>query len=142
MNCPSRTDEPEGPGKNQQPNFLAADLTTREDLNGISNSRLLRREVSDEIQHAQEDGYPQDSTVKIPALAKVSKSGDDSHVPEFTLAAGNGNTGGGSGGGSGGTNGVDSSKPIFLKLRDMIITFGKFIGPGFMVRSSRTHHVY
>lgn len=40
MNCPSRTDEPlEYDGKNQSPSALAADLTTRQDLNGIVNLR-------------------------------------------------------------------------------------------------------
>lgn len=41
MNCPSRTDdvEFEHPTWNQNPPFLAADLTTRQDLNGIANSR-------------------------------------------------------------------------------------------------------
>lgn len=43
MNCPSRTDEPlESDGWNQNPPALAADLTTRQDLNGISNLRTLR----------------------------------------------------------------------------------------------------
>ncbi len=48
MNCPSRTEEPEGTGFNQNPNALAADLTTREDLNGIANARVLRRIASSE----------------------------------------------------------------------------------------------
>ena len=40
MNCPSRTDEPpKHDGKNQSPSALAADLTTRQDLNGIVNLR-------------------------------------------------------------------------------------------------------
>lgn len=43
MNCPSRTDEPlESDGWNQNPPTLAADLTTRQDLNGISNLRTQR----------------------------------------------------------------------------------------------------
>lgn len=44
MNCPSRTDdaELEHPFWNQQPHYLAADLTTRQDLNGIANSRTHR----------------------------------------------------------------------------------------------------
>lgn len=43
MNCPSRTDEPvESDGWNQNPPALAADLTTRQDLNGISNLRTQR----------------------------------------------------------------------------------------------------
>ncbi|TEA10218.1 Zinc-regulated transporter 2 [Colletotrichum sidae] len=45
MNCPSRTDEVtlEHPDWNQNPPFLAADLTTCEDLNGIANAREHRR---------------------------------------------------------------------------------------------------
>jgi zinc transporter 1/2/3 len=43
MNCPSRTDEDplSHPGWNQSPPQFAADLTTREDLNGIANAREL-----------------------------------------------------------------------------------------------------
>ncbi|KAJ0382634.1 hypothetical protein COL922a_012144 [Colletotrichum nupharicola] len=45
MNCPSRTDECtlEHPDWNQNPPFLAPDLTTCEDLNGIANAREHRR---------------------------------------------------------------------------------------------------
>lgn len=40
MNCPSRNEEPlEHEGWNQNPSALAADLTTREDLNGTVNRR-------------------------------------------------------------------------------------------------------
>lgn len=41
MNCPSRTDEDTllHDEWNQNPPFLAPDLTTRQDLNGISNIR-------------------------------------------------------------------------------------------------------
>lgn len=42
MNCPSRTDDSlEHPDWNQNPPSLAPDLTTRQDLNGISNAREL-----------------------------------------------------------------------------------------------------
>ncbi|KAJ0159929.1 hypothetical protein CTA2_8874, partial [Colletotrichum tanaceti] len=45
MNCPSRNDDItlEHPDWNQNPPFLAADLTTCEDLNGIANAREQRR---------------------------------------------------------------------------------------------------
>lgn len=44
MNCPSRNDDLDWtPGWNQNPPFLSADLTTRQDLNGIVNMRELRR---------------------------------------------------------------------------------------------------
>ncbi|KAJ6188306.1 hypothetical protein N7519_003214 [Penicillium mononematosum] len=40
MNCPSRTDDTLlHDGWNQNPRFLSPDLTTRQDLNGISNTR-------------------------------------------------------------------------------------------------------
>ena len=40
MNCPSRNDElPQHEGWNQNPSSLAADITTREDLNGTVNRR-------------------------------------------------------------------------------------------------------
>ena len=43
MNRPSRTDDDlVHPTWNQNPPFLAPDLTTREDLNGIANSRVLK----------------------------------------------------------------------------------------------------
>ena len=47
MNRPSRTEEDfEHPTWNQSPPFLAPDLTTRQDLNGIANSRVQRSGVS------------------------------------------------------------------------------------------------
>lgn len=43
MNRPSRTeDDLVHPTWNQNPPFLAADLTTRADLNGMANSRVLK----------------------------------------------------------------------------------------------------
>jgi len=44
MNRPSRTeDDMVHPNWNQNPPFLAPDLTTCEDLNGIANSRMLKK---------------------------------------------------------------------------------------------------
>ncbi|KAK5279078.1 NRAMP-like transporter smf-3, partial [Cryomyces antarcticus] len=43
MNCPSRTDADDGTnGWNQSPPALAADLTTRNDMDHIVNRRQLR----------------------------------------------------------------------------------------------------
>ena len=46
MNCPSRTDEDFDlhPHWNQNPPFLPADLTTREDMNGLVNARAHRKD--------------------------------------------------------------------------------------------------
>ncbi|CAI7657347.1 unnamed protein product [Penicillium glandicola] len=47
MNCPSRTDDTLlHDGWNQNPRFLAPDLTTRQDLNGISNTRQHKDDES------------------------------------------------------------------------------------------------
>lgn len=47
MNRPSRTDDDfEHPDWNQNPPFLAPDLTTCEDLNGIANAREQRNGAS------------------------------------------------------------------------------------------------
>lgn len=47
MNCPSRTDDTlENPGWNQNPSPLNADITTRNDFNGITNAREHRKRTS------------------------------------------------------------------------------------------------
>ena len=48
MNCPSRTDDDtlEHPSWNQSPNPLNADLTTRNDFNGMANSKVHRSHAS------------------------------------------------------------------------------------------------
>jgi metal iron transporter len=82
MNCPSRTEEPKGTGFNQNPSALAADLTTRQDLNGIANARVLRRIASREIEHVVEhlpdDGLKKNEEV----MAKVALASEDCHVGE------------------------------------------------------------
>ncbi|CAG8976061.1 hypothetical protein HYALB_00002339 [Hymenoscyphus albidus] len=131
MNCPSRTEEPEGTGYNQNPSSLSADLTTRNDLNGMANARVLRRISSSEIQTTEQEYDP-----NLPP-------------PEKTLMVGvegegaRGSRGGGSGGGGDGGTGLherdnDSSNRhpspnLFMKARKICITFGKFVGPGFMI---------
>lgn len=52
MNCPSRNDDAESkhPTWNQNPPFLATDLTTCQDLNGITNLRE-HRGYNDEVDH-------------------------------------------------------------------------------------------
>jgi len=46
MNYPSRTDDTGREGWNQNPPSLAADTTTRQDLNGLANSRLRQDDDS------------------------------------------------------------------------------------------------
>ena len=66
MNCPSRTDEPpEHDGKNQNPSALAADLTTRQDLNGIVNLRT-KQDFGKEAEDARTETKVDGSTDSAP----------------------------------------------------------------------------
>ncbi|KAE9373492.1 transporter protein smf2 [Stipitochalara longipes BDJ] len=135
MNCPSRTEEPEGTGYNQNPSSLAADLTTRQDLNGIANSRVLRRIVTGDIENVVEH-VPDDDVKKHDAADMAKKVlASNGHVERdllsfeaVTLTQGDGG------------RGIDGQRlhfpvsTIWLKrVRKVILTFGKFVGPGFMI---------
>ncbi|KAH8812015.1 natural resistance-associated macrophage protein-domain-containing protein [Xylogone sp. PMI_703] len=140
MNCPSRTDEPEGDGFNQNPNPLAADLTTRQDLNGIANIRVLRR-TSDELV-AQTSGPDDPPGPDVP-----KKTSDEVKGVGDGVAVGVASVGGVERAGRGspvvdvqeevpGRNGEGdpgSLKGLFMKLCLKVVKFGKFVGPGFMI---------
>lgn len=141
MNCPSRTDEPlESDGWNQNPPALAADLTTRQDLNGISNLRTLRSSgislSEEEVNNPREEGSsyrlppenpsaaPQPNiegkSFEVVATSQPSQSLDMSSSPTH-----------------------EPSPPTpppwntcFSRLhqvRRVLAKYVKFIGPGFMV---------
>jgi metal iron transporter len=138
MNCPSRTDEPEGTGFNQNPNALAADLTTREDLNGRANSRLLRRIASTDVENVVEDeggldepgGSSQRNAgeKKGGAMLERTVTRGASHVgrPREILEVSES---------AGGVGRSDSPVVKYSKSAlEAVKKFGKFVGPGFMVR--------
>lgn len=140
MNCPSRTEEPEGDGFNQNPSALSADLTTREDLNGIANARELRRIASDEIKN-EVDHVPDDDGQGAKGGEVVAAKGVDQQ--SNLMRSGPGMValdvvdGDAAGGGRGDGNGIGADAPfpmkIFMKIRKGVTTYGKFVGPGFMV---------
>ena len=132
MNCPSRTDEPEGMGFNQSPNALAADLTTRQDLNGRANSRILRRIASSEVENVVEE-EPGDSRERNGSEEKkvqgvvermVARTGL-SHVgrPSESLEVSDGHG-----------RAASPLKKYSTSVLKIAKKFGKFVGPGFMVR--------
>ncbi|QSZ35010.1 hypothetical protein DSL72_007872 [Monilinia vaccinii-corymbosi] len=153
MNCPSRTDEPlEGDGYNQNPNALANDLTTREDLNGRANGRALRRSLEDEGLESIND------------LVEDAGDGKGTVVGEGRAGGGVGGVRGGEGGGeeeeeknghvdvigpsptetsniedqAGSRRGygrscLDISKGQLVKMKQVMVKSAKFVGPGFMV---------
>lgn len=108
MNCPSRTDEiPEHDGYNQNPPSLAADLTTRQDLNGIVNLRTdqdFGKEAEDtrtEVTEAQIEGPS--NFWQLPGSAE--------------MAVGKGLNGNGHGGAR---NTTDSSPPPYNSIRSRV----------------------
>ena len=142
MNCPSRTEEPEGDGFNQNPSSLSADLTTREDLNGIANARELRRiatnEIESEVDHVPDDDAkgPKGGEVVVTKGVGQQSNVIGSGPGTVALDVVDGDAGaGGRGGGNGIGIGADAPFPmkIFMKIRKGVTTYGKFVGPGFMV---------
>jgi hypothetical protein len=125
MNCPSRTEEPaESDGMNQNPPSLSADLTTRNDLNGMANKRVLGRSEGSEILEMG-DGVPNGE-------GPSEKGGVRGEEAEVGVGVGHER---GSGMDGFGGEGHVGEMSFFMRMRKLAITFGKFIGPGFMVNS-------
>ncbi|KAI9884665.1 MAG: hypothetical protein M1823_003548 [Watsoniomyces obsoletus] len=152
MNCPSRVDETLfHEGWNQNPQALAADLTTRQDLNGIANARLQRDHSNGEHGHpgdvhqmdelginTQEpnNGHADSNTVVADgngiATKKPSEEAAAAAAPKAPLAAG-------PAGSEKSTPPPDGpGKAVKLQkwaksLGQGLLKYIKFIGPGFMV---------
>ena len=131
MNYPSRTDNPNGrEGWNQNPNLHSG--TTREDFNGMANTRVLRRiepgdsvliNSDDEVFDAQRPRKNSGAAVRVVPTSD-NQSAIEDHVNPGTLHCDGSND-----------NRKRSSLPSFFsKSRKVLATFVRFIGPGFMVR--------
>jgi len=152
MNRPSRTDEPQkGDGYNQNPNELSNDLTTNEDLNGISNARALRGGGEDTPMQDTGQGLNADGVsrledpdgrelmqLKSGAIAG-SRVDQQAQRGPFELgpspppsAPSDDSDGGGEDVGSGRSR----ARSALHRTKKAIWTFSKFIGPGFMVAVS------
>ncbi|MCJ1396166.1 hypothetical protein MMC18_009055 [Xylographa bjoerkii] len=134
MNCPSRTDEVPDRGWNQSPPALAADLTTRSDLNGIANLRLQRDHLeSDAVdRHEPLDKEILDHERNLAVTHTLTAFADDTGglerctdkqpqlmthgSPERQAANPPGVTAG-----------------LIRRSGQILLKFSKFIGPGFMV---------
>ena len=132
MNCPSRTDDDSSqPGWNQNPPAFAADLTTRQDFNGIVNSRtridaihISQGEAQNELDQGDTTGHlPRSSSAFVCCAAAegqehtARRSRLRSHIARYPR--------------------LDLSSwkaPVSLQyLGRIFMKFGKFVGPGFMV---------
>ena len=133
MNCPSRPDpDLDHPGWNQNPSSLAADVTTRQDLNGIVNSRTkLDTDCTlvDEAENEVEDGHAKDRPPN--AHLPLASCGDlpDHEPPTETRKTGIRTIG------LLGNPDLPSWKAYtsLQRFGQILIKFGKFVGPGFMV---------
>ncbi|KAL2840722.1 natural resistance-associated macrophage protein [Aspergillus pseudodeflectus] len=130
MNCPSRTDDTlQHPGWNQNPPPLNADSTTREDFNGMANSKVYRG-------NTPEGGGEGSMSI----IERSSPS--DGDEPDRKAS---------SGGGavpsvfSGHQRQRNSSEPprhppkslspssFSTRILQSIVKFGRFVGPGFLI---------
>ncbi|KAL8961288.1 MAG: hypothetical protein Q9183_005328, partial [Haloplaca sp. 2 TL-2023] len=135
MNCPSRTDEwEERTGWNQSPPGLSGDLTTRADLNGISNLRNRREAEITTHGPSQTDGWidlddygaPKEPHPK-PGTGHVGEGSKESNETKTSdsLPAANPHQP---------PRGNSSSTVRFPhRVAMTLVKFSKFIGPGFMV---------
>ncbi|KAK4044215.1 natural resistance-associated macrophage protein-domain-containing protein [Parachaetomium inaequale] len=145
MNRPSRTDKPPaGDGYNQSPPEFSSGLTTNQDLNGISNTRALRREEHPVMVGSGEaDPDPlaitfSDGPSKTGGAAVVGVSASATSSAAHILQSGD--TGPGPGGqnedfapANGNLDGTSQPGSWLSQAKHTILTFGKFVGPGFMV---------
>ncbi|KAL4736010.1 natural resistance-associated macrophage protein-domain-containing protein [Aspergillus similis] len=131
MNCPSRTDDTlEHPGWNQNPPPLNADATTREDFNGMANSKVRRGHLSGLGEGGGisviESPFPVPNSRDESALKASAAGGAVSeysgHQPERNS---------------------DSPRRSFLafphvstipaRVFQSLVKFARFVGPGFLV---------
>jgi metal iron transporter len=144
MDRPSKTDEPQaGKNHNQNPPQLSDDLTTNQDPSGIPNAGVLQRDAPPTMpgpEQAEPD--PPDAGVSHgpfkaagSAVVGVNKSAtslgagllragdsepDLSGRDEHAIYAGE-------------DGGEPASQSCLTRAKHAFLTFGKFIGPGFMV---------
>lgn len=144
MNCPSRTDETiEHEGWNQNPPSLAADLTTRQDLNGITNSRAQRDHILDITELAEGTVIDHNRATEPPAVLQKTgcetNTNADRKLQPLTETAFNSplepNNARRSwlpdqGNGSGWIGRVGG---FARRSSQVLMKYGKFIGPGFMI---------
>lgn len=156
MNCPSRVEPDIPPDWNQSPPALAADATTRNDLNHMANARQERDNTAnhtadDAVAHRPyqpPDTVPDPTQRRRPGSSKPQVGGspkadmgvdavDESHTRDAPKTrASTFNLGyaahGSAGHGAPRRNGPNFTE-LLLKARDVLYNYAKFVGPGFMV---------
>ena len=124
MNCPSRTDELlDHPGWNQSPPFLNADLTTRNDFNGIINAREQRDHRLDQ------EGTEEDKPTQRVEPNDSSGEGARGQLPKshgsYGLTP--------SPSGHAVTTSPARMNRAFTRAKEVLFKYAQFVGPGFLI---------
>lgn len=130
MNCPSRTDDTlENPSWNQSPPPFSPDTTTRNDFNGLANSRVHRR-------HANSANAAGDDPLSIDVRPNSQQDRDPGKekVPSGEVIAAD------SGGDTPPRSSGSPRHPFYTSLTSYslrcartLAKFSRFIGPGFLI---------
>jgi metal iron transporter len=132
MNCPSRTetDPTARDGWNQSPPALAAETTTREDLNGRANRREVGASDTSEIDGRDTDRRKDAANIETPDGEKGVAVQRTEIGPAATEREGNAPSGRSNRGNS---RQLEMVRAFGRKLWSVLVKYSKFVGPGFMV---------
>ncbi|CAG7920889.1 unnamed protein product [Penicillium olsonii] len=126
MNCPSRNDDTLAhPSWNQSPPPFSADTTTRNDFNGLANSRVHRRHA------ASSDTADDPASIENRPHSQQERDPGKEKSPSGEVTA------------AGGDSPPESRSPrlpfseylhsLVLRWAQTLVKFGRFIGPGFLI---------
>lgn len=130
MNCPSRNDDNGRPGWNQNPPTFTSDLTTREDLNGIANSREQRDHNS-----SGDSPVEKANVVNLQSQAQPEEGGnigiEKTRPSENTLSTASRKTG---------SSPRPSAHTMWQNISHfrretvrVLVRYAHFVGPGFLI---------
>jgi len=139
MNYPSRPEQ-EGPGFDQNPSSLSAGIATGHDLNPIVLGEVRENEIAN-VGFGYPDGSNGGEHGEKKEAVRERAEAVLGQMTELATRDANGSDDETRGGGE---RWVYVSMKCLLKVRDMVVKFGTFVGPGFMVCSppSLSHNVY
>lgn len=130
MNCPSRTDDTlQHPGWNQSPPPFCPDITTRNDFNGIANSRVHRKNATGTGTAIGDDTL----SINTQPLSRQDSDPGTEKVPDGEVTAASGCKTPTRASGSPRRPFKDYISSNALHCARSLVKFGRFIGPGFLI---------
>lgn len=142
MNCPSRADHVDTDGWNQNPPALNADATTQADLNYMANARLQRDHRIDPVDPSwanvdpgQEHIVEEENTAPLDTgnVMSSAKGSERFVASTATVSASSSPRNGGNNGRKVLRDWGNSLQGMARRIVEVLIKYGKFVGPGFMV---------